>query len=46
MDVTRASAELEVIIAIGAYFAILVVIAAIDLWHGTARDGRSSRPHQ
>ena len=34
MDPARASIEIQCVIAVGFIFAVLVVVAAIDLWHG------------
>lgn len=41
MESAGASLEVQVIIALGAYFAIKVVIAVIELWYGTTGDYRT-----
>jgi len=40
MDAARASIEIQLILAVGVFFALMVVVAAIDLWYGTSGDNR------
>jgi len=35
MNIARASIEVQVIIAIGAVFGLMVVLALINFWHAT-----------
>jgi hypothetical protein len=44
METARASVEVQLIIAIGAFFALMVVVAAIDFWYGTSDDDRRRPP--
>jgi hypothetical protein len=39
MDTARASLEIQCLIAVGFIFAVLVIAAAIDLWHGGPSSG-------
>jgi hypothetical protein len=40
METARASIEVQLIICMGAFFALMVVVAAIDFWYGTYGDNR------
>jgi len=45
MDViTRASTEVQIIMAIGALSAIIVFVAAIHLWYGTMGNNYNGQP--
>jgi uncharacterized protein involved in exopolysaccharide biosynthesis len=44
MDAARASIEIQLIIAVGVFFALMVAVAAIDLWYGTSGDNRGRPP--
>ena len=44
MDTARASIEIQCVIAVGFIFAVLVVVAAINLWYGTSGDDRTNPP--
>jgi hypothetical protein len=44
METARASIEVQLIIAMGAYFALMVVVAAIDFWYATLDDDRRGPP--
>jgi hypothetical protein len=44
MDTARASIEIQCVIAVGFIFAVLVVIAVINLWYGTSGDDRTNPP--
>lgn len=44
MEGTGVSLETQAIIAIAACFAVMVVIAAIELWYATAGDDRTDKP--
>ncbi|MEA1977868.1 MAG: hypothetical protein U9N80_08200 [Chloroflexota bacterium] len=42
--ITRASMEVQIIMAIGALSAIIVFVAAINLWFGTTGNDRNNQP--
>jgi hypothetical protein len=38
MDAARASVEVQIVMAVGAFFVLMVFIAAIDWWYATSSD--------
>ena len=39
--ITRASIEIQIVMAIGAVFAVMVIIAVVNLWYGTQGNDRN-----
>ncbi len=39
--ITRASIEVQIVMAIGAVFAVMVIVAAVNLWYGTQGNDRN-----
>lgn len=44
MDAAQASIEAQLIMAVGAIFMLMVILAAIDYWSGTSGDDRRPPP--
>jgi len=38
MDAARASTEVQLIMALGAFFVLMLIVAAIRWWHDTSGD--------
>jgi uncharacterized protein YggT (Ycf19 family) len=44
MNTARASTEVQLLIALGAFFVLMIIVAAIRWWHDTSGDAPTRPP--